>query len=400
MPLMSPTPNRIHWPGLMVLVGVLAAGGAALFLADRGPSVEQEETAVRDLLASLGRTSAALDAERFADRFSPGDILARVRSEGPIEGVSSAEEEKAFLGAIRQGLMEQVNGMKGTGSLWTSVRPTHLQITGSEATAHALVRIALPGGVSPARFWAIKKPDGWKIVDYELLDEGRKLTAHVRATYEVSRINPLNSLAMAESTRRENAALAKLTSGDAAGALEDSRLLRKLARHPSAQKTSRTVELIALGQLGRHEEGLAAVDRYIGESPDAPYFHLMRAHVLHALERWTEAIQSAERYLTLVKSDPRAHLVIGRSLEQLGRIDEAISALRKGTIEDPDDAEDAYHLGRLLLTRGDRAGALAAFLQTVKNWPHDNSYYDLAAKALQDAGAAEELELLAKTRCR
>jgi hypothetical protein len=394
------TSGKLNWPGLALLVAILAAGGAALFLTNRGASVGNDETAVLDLLTSLGPISAALDAERFADHFSLDDLLARVRKDGPIEGVTTPEEEKAFLTAVRQSLVEQVAGMKGTGSLWTSVRPTHVQVTPGEATAHALIRIALPGGVSPARFWAIRKPDGWKVVDFELLDEGRRLTSHARATYEVFRKNPVNSLAMAESSRREKAALAKLTAGDAAGALEDARLLRQLARHPSAQTTARTVELIALGQLGRHEEGLVAVDRYIAESPDAPCFHLMRAHVLHALERWEDASKAGERYLTVVKSDPRAYLVIGLSREKLGRVDEAISALRKGVAEDPDDAEDAYHLGRLLLSRGDRAGASVAFVQMVRSWPHDSSYYDLAAQDLRKAGAAEELLQLDRARRR
>src|SRR6185503_1631457 len=125
----SPTPDKIHWPGLGVLLLVLAAGGTALFFANRGPSAESEEAAVRNLLTSLGPISAALDAERFADRFSPDDILARIKKDGPIEGVSTPEEEKALLTVVRQNLIEQVTGMKGTGSLWTSVRPTHLQVT-------------------------------------------------------------------------------------------------------------------------------------------------------------------------------------------------------------------------------------------------------------------------------
>jgi tetratricopeptide (TPR) repeat protein len=398
----SPNPDRIPWPGVALLAIVLSAGVAALFLGSRPPSQEEESAAIRDLLSKLGRKSAALDAQGFAEGFAPEGVLARIKRDGSIEGVSTPAEEKAFLIAIRQGLTEQVTTREGTGSLWTSVRASRVDVVERgnplEATADAIIRIALPGGLTPARFWVIKDSGHWKVVDFELLDEGRRLSVHVRRTYEVARKTPLGNLAMAESVRRENLALAKLTAGDAEGALEDSRQLRRMALHPAARKTARTIELIALGQLGRDEEGLEAVDRYIAECPDAPYFHLLRAYVLYALERWADSIAAAERYLGLVKSDPRAFLAIGRSLERMGRAEDAISTLNRGAKEDPDDAENRFHLGRLLLVRGDRAGASAAFNEMVRNWSHDTSFYDRAAKALRDAGGAEQLVLLSQAQ--
>ncbi len=109
--------------------------------------------------------------------------------------------------------------------------------------------------------------------------------------------------------------------------------------------------------------------RYV--EPDSAYLPLAQAH--EALGARQGAIDTLELFWRRGGYDPRSLKQLAVWLDEAGRADDAIRVLHTVTFVQPLDEELHVTLGRLLLERGEGAGALREFEIALAQNPHDKA---------------------------
>jgi Flp pilus assembly protein TadD len=82
---------------------------------------------------------------------------------------------------------------------------------------------------------------------------------------------------------------------------------------------------------------------------------------------------------------------LGDALAARGRLDEALAAYEEAVRLDPDHADALCNLGSVRLTRGDLAGAEAAFTRALAAGPHGGAEYHLGTVRLKEGKPAAAL---------
>ncbi|MCO5170563.1 MAG: tetratricopeptide repeat protein [Planctomycetes bacterium] len=159
--------------------------------------------------------------------------------------------------------------------------------------------------------------------------------------------------------------VARHDQGDLAGAIEDFRLAVALGpRHAGAWSNLGW----ALSLAGRHEEGLAALDRSLSITPSRGA-RLNRGNVLQSLRRYSEAIAEFD---ALLAARPRAPLVLcnrGNAKFLSGAHGEALADHDACLALAPGHAPAHFGRGLALMKLGRHGEALAAFEEQVRLQP-------------------------------
>jgi tetratricopeptide (TPR) repeat protein len=145
-----------------------------------------------------------------------------------------------------------------------------------------------------------------------------------------------------------------------------------------------------LGNLGRHEEALAAFDQAVALDPSYARAHYNRGHALHNLGRHEEALAAADRAIALDPNLAAAHNNRGIALGNLGRHEEALTAYGRAIALDPDDARAHNNRGVDLASLGRYEEALVAFDRAIALDPNDARAHNSRGNALENLGRHEE----------
>lgn len=137
---------------------------------------------------------------------------------------------------------------------------------------------------------------------------------------------------------------------------------------------------LALGYLGRNEEALAVLGRllelgtyYMGEG------HYWSAWNLHELGRLEEARREVEAAKVFLVGVPDVATLSGIVAYKQGRLEDAERDLRQALDLAPEDADAAFHLGRLYADR--------------KDWLNSGIYFSGAAGSFEDRERALEKKI-------
>ena len=144
---------------------------------------------------------------------------------------------------------------------------------------------------------------------------------------------------------------------------------RALALNPNAPEAHSNLGL-ALQELRRIDEALAAYDRALRLRPGYPEALNNRGNALQALHRVAEALESYDRALALQPNFALAHANRGNALAALGRPVEALAAYDRALQLAPDFANALNNRGRALreLKRYDEAAQ--SFARLLAAAPH------------------------------
>lgn len=149
----------------------------------------------------------------------------------------------------------------------------------------------------------------------------------------------------------------------------------------------------ALGRLRRYPEALEAFDAALRLDPDSAGARFNRAIVLEKLDRVDEA---AEAYRALAPGDspyaPRAALNLGTILVRRGDRDGAKAAYERCVALDPESAAGRHNLGALLVELGDDAAARPHLERAAALRPDDPRPHALLGQIADDADDVESAE--------
>ncbi|MCA3262774.1 MAG: tetratricopeptide repeat protein [Telmatospirillum sp.] len=205
----------------------------------------------------------------------------------------------------------------------------------------------------PARL----SPTMAKLQQAVALHQSGKL-AEASALYrEVLRVEPQNFDALHLS------GVAQRAQGNAAVAVD--LIGRALARVKGRSAAANYNLGNALGDLGRHAETLAAVDRALALEPNYAEAHHLRAVALRHLGRSDAAIASCAKAIGLAPKAAYAHNEMGVILAGLERHEEALGHYERALACDPRHLHATHNRGVALRMLGRADEALAAYAQAL-----------------------------------
>lgn len=149
----------------------------------------------------------------------------------------------------------------------------------------------------------------------------------------------------------------------------------------------------ALGRLGRFAEALEAFDAALRIDPTSAGAHFNRAIVLEKLDRADAAVAAYRSLAAGVTSyAPRAALNLGTILVRRGDRDGARAAYERCVELDPDSASGRHNLGALLVELGEDAAARPHLERAATLRPSDPRPHALLGQIADDAGDVEAAE--------
>jgi protein O-GlcNAc transferase len=125
----------------------------------------------------------------------------------------------------------------------------------------------------------------------------------------------------------------------------------------------------ALSQRGKHQEGLAMIDRALLLRPGAADYHANRGLILSNLGRQEDAIAAYRKALELRPDSPTALYNLGNSLQKLDRFDEAMDCYQRSLALAPGEANVHCNLGNMYLKEELVEEAIAAYRRALELRP-------------------------------
>lgn len=353
-----------------------------------------DEARVRETLVALVAAHARGDGEGFTALFHYPRLVAEIEAVTPLKHLRTKADEEAFLKGIGIGMAQTVRKQAGTPMQWKAVEVARVRFHASRPEAEAFGQLRMGFGRARFRFWLIKDGSGWKVFDYEPIQEGMRATDHMAAAAAAS-FDPAGSERTRRATETTVRALQEMSSGEAEKALATLRAVRASGPSPLTLNQVDVMEGTILTATGRPKEALAILDGALARRKDLPLAHHQRGQALFALGEHEEAVRAEEEYVGLTGDDADALVTIGRALEALGRPDEALAALKRGVACDDEEWACRYHLARMMTARKDLSGVLPLFRDACRRAPPGERAFESSAAILQEARAWEVLLTLA-----
>jgi len=162
-----------------------------------------------------------------------------------------------------------------------------------------------------------------------------------------------------------------------------------LARHPAQFDALRLLGA-ALSGVGRHEEGLAMLERALQLKTGLPEVWALRGDALSRLGRREEAVSSYERALMSQPNVSSTWISLGAQLRALGRPAEALARFERAVALDPRSATLWIHHGEALNELGRHSEAVASYDCALSlGAPRPAEVWHLRGVALRSLGSRE-----------
>lgn len=149
---------------------------------------------------------------------------------------------------------------------------------------------------------------------------------------------------------------------------------------------------MALAELERGQEALAAFEQAIRLDPNFAGAHEYKGRVLGGLGRYQEALAIFEQVLRLAPNSAGAYDGKGMTLDELGRYQEALAALEQAIRLDPNFAGAYNNKGMVLIRLKRYREALQAIEQALRLDPNFAHAYNNKGEALEGLGRNNEAQ--------
>jgi len=138
-------------------------------------------------------------------------------------------------------------------------------------------------------------------------------------------------------------------------------------------------EGLALQQLHKYDDAVAAFKEAVTLAPDDPVRHVLLIQGFSAAGRHKDAIETAQKAVTQFPEDTSVRYQLGATLDRAGRRDESEKTFRALIAADPLDAGALNYLGYMLVERGPSANldeAVSLIQRALKVDPDNPSFLD------------------------
>jgi tetratricopeptide (TPR) repeat protein len=138
-------------------------------------------------------------------------------------------------------------------------------------------------------------------------------------------------------------------------------------------------EGLALQQLRKYDEALAAYKEAVTLAPDDPVRQVLLIQGYSAAGRHKEAIDTAEKARAKFPKEPSVVYQLGAALDRAGKHEDAEKTFRELIAQDPLDAGALNYLGYMLVEHGSASGlaeAVTLIQRALKVDPDNPSYLD------------------------
>ena len=198
------------------------------------------------------------------------------------------------------------------------------------------------------RWWLIRRPDGWRIYDFEDISIGLRITPLFSMMFDALATNP-------DQAGKTVQFGSKLQLGKQAlleQKFEQAEELFSGAIPAFLPSNVRAIVFVfrSLAKSGQGKAAESLADAELAEklNRDVPIVDLIKAIAYDQLEMYEQAIASARKYMDLVGADENALWHLGHALEQTHRTDEAREAYSKSLDEQPTNLDVISSLRRCL----------------------------------------------------
>ncbi|MCB0218040.1 MAG: tetratricopeptide repeat protein [Chloroflexi bacterium] len=149
-------------------------------------------------------------------------------------------------------------------------------------------------------------------------------------------------------------------------------------------------------ELGRHDEAIAALEEGIAVDPGQARLHYELGCAFEG-QGWLQEARGA--FARAVEAEPQAPRYLRALARHLAQddLEAAIRALRVAAQADPEDADTAFQLGRLLGRAGDDEAARRAFKRALELEPEEPDYHRALGQCLARIGRPDAVEHLRRS---
>ena len=146
-------------------------------------------------------------------------------------------------------------------------------------------------------------------------------------------------------------------------------------RYPESDKSQPARYARAVGHFRAADlrNAVREIDSLIEEEPDNPYFHELKAQILHESGRRSEAIEPARKALSLKPDAPLLKMALAQSLietKDRGQVEEALDLLRSASVDEPRNSYVWYLMSLAYGELGD--DALAKYASAERHYAVGN----------------------------
>lgn len=304
--------------------------------AELKPAEQQEAAAeLAPLFDGLAAAFRAGDGEAILSHFDVDRMAEEFAALG-MAPPSNPNDRRAFINGMRQGLAVSLKKQAPV-MQWATSEIRKVKKNGDEAVV--IVRhVNANGDPLKIRWWVVRRPDGWKVYDFESLDAGMRLSA-LAASLRGRNVADLNDIGRSiQALTEANAAAAR---NDLDGAERQLALVGKV-KLPESLEALRllTVGVVRLrrGQTGKALDALTQAEKL---RTDMPILDLMAGTALNRLGKHDEALKRLTAYRDLLGDDAPVCFQRGEALRGLSRFPEAAAEYRKALDLNPKNG-DAY----------------------------------------------------------
>jgi len=147
---------------------------------------------------------------------------------------------------------------------------------------------------------------------------------------------------------------------------------------------------LALQNIDRAAEAVAAFDKALAAVPNNPDGHHNRALALYKTGQYGESVSAFSRALELNPRDAESYFSMGNAHDKLGAPQQAAAAFRTAFELDPTDASAAYNLANAYRSLGQTDDAVQMYTAALRFTPRDAIKHTNLAHTLDAAGRYEE----------
>ena len=325
------------------------AEAAAAFADPQAPTpAEAREFAA--VLDDLGRALQKEDGPAVVQIFDAERLFDELRRTGAFDRIArlGPPDREAFARGFRKGATKtafsplfQWQHTDVRRVRWSADRNEAVVIATHTSDSEPLGRVKIK-----ARWWFVRGADGWRVYDFEELNQSLRLTALMGSLLTDDAAGRLPAIRAAVQGVRD--ALTAVVQHDLEGAEDALTRCRNVALPDPVTAVVYLIEAMVRVQQGEPAAAHEFIDRAALLAPDMPILDYLRATCFLETNENEKALKAIESYIAQLGTDEDAEVFRGRALEGLNRLPEAKAAYRRAHDIDPDAAESLAALRRVL----------------------------------------------------